>query len=185
MPNWCNNNLRLEHNDSKMIDRFVKAFTEGRAMDEFLPCPQELKDTTAPYRGENSDALIEKYGAADWYDWSIKNWGTKWDIGGEGLGIDRVDDCTVECSFDSAWAPPVEFYHHMVNLGFIVEAMYDEPGMAFCGTVETSDGELYDSFYEYSGMSSDEVEDMLPPELNESFCISENIAQWEEEENDE
>lgn len=179
MPNWCNNSLRLEHNDPAMIERFISGFKKGEAMSEFLPCPQELKDNPAPFQGEDSSALVEKYGASDWYNWSVNNWGTKWDIGGDDYMIDRIDDTTVRVSFDSAWAPPVEFYRHMASIGFVVEAMYYEPGMCFAGTVTTADGELFDDYYEYSDMTADEVREELPPELNEEFSIADQIEEWE------
>jgi hypothetical protein len=57
--------------------------------------------------------------------------------------------------------------------------MYYEGGMAFAGIWE--DGE--DDYYEYGGMNSDEIAKTLPPELDEAFCISEQVAEWEAEEN--
>ena len=185
MPNWCNNNLRLEHTDPAMIQRFVAAFKKGEAMQEFLPCPQELRDSPAPFRGDDADALIEKYGASDWYNWCVNNWGTKWDIGGDDFLIDEVDTNTVRVSFDSAWAPPVNFYEHLAAIGFNLEAMYYEPGMAFAGTVTSSDGEIFDDYCEYGDMNSDEVRDTLPSELDEQFGISEQMADWEAEQEDE
>jgi hypothetical protein len=53
--------------------------------------------------------------------------------------------------------------------------------MAFCGIWE--DGS--DDFYEIGGMSSNEVEDLLPAFLDESYGISECIREYEEEEEQE
>ena len=55
--------------------------------------------------------------------------------------------------------------------------MYYEPGMAFAGIWE--DGN--DDYYEYGDMNSTEVADTLPAELDEAFCISESMAEYEEE----
>jgi hypothetical protein len=182
MPNWCNNTLRLEHTDPAMIQKFMAGFKKGEAMQEFLPCPDELRNEQAPYRGDNAEQLMEKYGATDWYNWCVNNWGSKWDIGGDDeYLIDEVDTNTVRVSFDSAWAPPIAFYEHLASIGFNVEAMYYEPGMCFAGTVTSSDGEIFDDYYEYSDMSSDEVRDTLPSELDEQFGISEQMADWEAE----
>jgi hypothetical protein len=65
MPNWCNNNIELAHKDPAMLERAKTAFVDGRLLDEFIPLPAELKDTTAPAR-ESDTALMEKYGASDW-----------------------------------------------------------------------------------------------------------------------
>ena len=62
-------------------------------------------------------------------------------------------------------------------MGFQIRAMYYEGGMAFAGVWD--DGS--DDYYEYGGMSSDEIAETLPPELDEAFCISEQVAEWEEE----
>jgi len=63
MPNWCLNNLTIEHEDGYMVDRFVKAYEEGNTCNEFIPVPEDI--------GEG------------WYDFCVNNWGTKWDIGCE------------------------------------------------------------------------------------------------------
>ncbi len=84
-------------------------------------------------------------------------------------------------SFDSAWAPPCNAYEKMLDLGFSIRATYYEPGMAFCG--EWEDGN--DDFYDISNMTSDQVRDLLPEHLDESYGISECIAEYENEEKDE
>jgi hypothetical protein len=80
-------------------------------------------------------------------------------------------------SFDSAWAPPCAAYEKLTEMGFRIRAMYYEGGMCFAGIWE--DGN--DDYYEYSGMDSTEVANTLPVELDEAFCISEQMAEWEEE----
>ena len=42
MPNWCNNVLRISHPNPQMIDRAIKSFGEGKLLQEFVPCPEEL-----------------------------------------------------------------------------------------------------------------------------------------------
>jgi hypothetical protein len=50
--------------------------------------------------------------------------------------------------------------------------------MAFAGIFD----ENGDDYYEYGGMSSTEIIDTLPAELDEAFCISEQVAEYEAEE---
>ena len=176
MPNWCNNNIELYHEDKAMIERAKAAFDDGRLLNEFIPLPKELEDTTAPARFTNEE-LQEKYGASDWYSWCVNNWGTKWDISPYGC---EVDENNLTGSFDSPWGPPIEAYGKLEELGFEVRAYYYEPGMGFAGLYEGSD-----ECYDYSGMNADEAEEYLPEALNEMYGITESMREWEEENSDE
>jgi hypothetical protein len=182
MPNWCSNSVTLSHDNPEMIARAVKGYLASSLINEFLPCPQELIDTIAGSYGDEDKqrelelkqkANFEKYGAKDWYDWSIANWGTKWDVGGD--EYTQANPNTCRFSFESAWAPPIQFFEHLESLGFQVEAMYYEPGMCFCGIY--SDG--FDEYYEYSDMDSTDVATHIPSQLDEEFSISESMAEWE------
>lgn len=190
MPNWCNNDVTLRHSDPAMIDRAEKALKEGALLQEFLPCPQPLLDTTA---GSHSDpdaqadletleeANLHTYGAKNWYDWCVANWGTKWDVGSDGMTT-RMDANTLETCFDSAWSPPTKAYEQLVALGFEIEAYYDEPGMCFCGQWTGNVNGFDDNYAEYSGATSKTVRDMVGEELDDCFSLSERLAEWEEEE---
>ena len=185
MPNWCSNTIELRHEDPAMIQRAVEAFKQGKFCNEFIPVPQQLKDT---YSGSSSDAyeqelnefkikLNEKYfGSANWYDFCVNRWGTKWDVG-DAESINTVDDNHMVAYFDSAWSPPIGVYEELEMLGYDVEAWYYEPGMAFVG--KWHNGE--DFCIEYGGYTSDNVRDAIGEELDDMFCISENMAEWEEE----
>ena len=50
MPNWCNNTIELSHEDPAMIERAKAAFADGKFLNEFIPLPKELEDTTSPAR---------------------------------------------------------------------------------------------------------------------------------------
>lgn len=181
MPNWCNNGITLRHADPSMIDRVIKG-QEGLLM-EFIPTPKALTETVAGFMGEDKRAAheaqqaanIAKYGFKDWYDWNVANWGTKWDVTLD--NVERVDSNTVTASFESAWAPPINAYERLEELGFEVEAFYYEPGMAFVG--KYADG--CDDYYEYGGETSATVREAIGAELDDYFGISEEMANYEEE----
>jgi hypothetical protein len=44
MPNWCLNNLTVEHSDPAMVDRFEKAYNAGKTCSEFIPVPEDIGD---------------------------------------------------------------------------------------------------------------------------------------------
>jgi hypothetical protein len=192
MPNWCNNVVELSHEDPKMMERAVKSFNEGHFLNEFIPVPEEL-NIVAGYAGEGDKqkqleeqekANDAKYGYKNWYDYCVNEWGTKWDVGGDSAYGDPAElneNGRLTISFDSAWSPPTQAYEKLVDLGFSVRAYYYESGMGFCGVWD----EGFDDYYEIGGESADEVSEMLPEVLDEMFCISENIREWEEQENEE
>ena len=186
MPNWCNNHVTLQHNDAAMIDRVVTGLEGNGLFGEFLPCPAELSGQQSPFKGTEAEGqrLTEAYGANNWYDWCVRNWGTKWDVNTEDFGYTRPNLTKIKFGFDTAWSPPIAFYEHLATLGFTIEAMYNESGMAFAGTVTNDGQEIFDDFYDYSDMDSDEAEKNLPEELNEFFCISETMAEYEDENED-
>jgi len=184
MPNWCNNTVELSHENPEMMARAVKSFNDGSFLNEFVPVPADLNITAGRESDENAQkaledkekANLEKYGYANWYDYCVNEWGTKWDIEPY-EPVSLQEDGRLTMSFDSAWSPPTQAYEKLVDLGFSVRAYYYESGMGFCGIWD----EGFDDYYEISGESADEVAEMLPEVLDEMFCISENIREWEEE----
>ena len=126
MPNWCNNVLELAHKNPKMLDKARKAFKRGKLLDTFVPVPKELRETVAGRVGSDEDYAqqllafkrelnVKFFGAADWYDWCVSNWGTKWDIGADGYEV-AIEDGRLTLSFDSAWAPPLGAYEKLTEL---------------------------------------------------------------------
>jgi hypothetical protein len=191
MPNWCNNVVELAHEDPAMMVRAKEAFNRGELLQEFIPVPEDLK-ITAGRVGDDTDpkqieleaqekANLEKYGYDTWYDFCVNEWGTKWDVGLDGSwgeAVEIQEDGRLTLSFDSAWSPPVPAYEKLCDMGFSVRAYYYESGMCFAGIWE--DG--IDDFYELGECANaDEAEATLPSILDEMFCISENMREWEEE----
>jgi len=192
MPNWCNNVLELSHEDPAMIERAKKAFAEGKLLEEFVPVPASLHivagsvgDQYSPEQKkleEDTARNLEVHGYANWYDFCVNEWGTKWDVGGNDYNEPQQDGPNkITVSFDSAWAPPCTAMDKFMDLGFSVRLYYYEPGMCFAGIYD----ENGDDYYDLSGLSSDTVSEEIPEVLDEMFGISETIANYEEEENQE
>jgi hypothetical protein len=190
MPNWCDNSLTLTHDDPKMIHRAVKAFGQGKLLNEFIPVPDALMETmSGSYGDEVKQAELEAqqehnrqtYGYSTWYDFCVNEWGTKWDVGSDDGSAHQLDKNNVKFYFQSAWSPPTDAYRKLEDLGFSINAFYYEPGAAFAGCYY--DGE--DDTYELNGLTSGEVEELIPAELNEEFGIVEQMAEWESEQEDE
>jgi hypothetical protein len=173
-----------------MIQRAYDALERGEFLNEFIPVPEDLK-ITAGRVGNDADAEqkaleaqtkanVKKYGYGNWYDYCVGEWGTKWDVGGDGQSDIHPDGKMLHTSFDSAWSPPVNAYEKLVELGFGVEAMYYEGGMGYAGAFSNgADEEL-----NLEGMSADEIEQNYP-ELDEAFGISECMREYEAENEEE
>lgn len=185
MPNYCNNNLILTHDDPEMVVRAFNALECGEFLSEFIPVPLELKKTMSGFHGDpDKQARLEaqntrnlaKYGYKDWYDYCVGEWGTKWDVGEQGASDIHPGGRMLHTFFDSAWSPPINAYEKLVELGFGVEAMYYEGGMAFAGTWTNGS----DEYVDLGGMSADAIEQNYA-DLDECFGISESMRECEEE----
>jgi hypothetical protein len=189
MPNWCNNTLEIEHDDPEMITRVKKAFLDGKLLEEFCPVPASLHivagrvgDPDEQKKLEEDTARnLEVHGYGNWYDYCVNEWGTKWDVGGDGYEPSDEGPNKTTLSFDSAWAPPCAAMDKFMDLGFRVKLYYWESGMCFAGIYD----ENGDDYYELSDMSAAEVAESLPAELDEMFGISESMAEWESEQQEE
>lgn len=154
-----------------------------RFLDFVIPVPKDLTETVAGFPGEElreaheakEQSNMEKYGFKNWYDFCVSRWGTKWDV--EAYDTVEFDPAGVTFGFDSAWSPPTGVYAALVEQGFSVTGFYYEPGMAFAGKWSDEDG---DQYWELGDMTSEQVRDLLPEDLDEVMCISENMEQWEE-----
>jgi len=185
MPNWCNNNLTLTHEDPAMIQRAFDALERGEFLQEFVPVPEQLKivagcvgDPDEQKKLEADTARnLEDLGYGNWYDYCVGEWGTKWDVGEQGASDIHPEGRMLHTFFDSAWSPPIYAYEKLVAMGFGVEAMYYEGGMGYAGSF----GEAGDEEISLEGLSADDIE-RDHPDLDECFGISESMREYEEPE---
>ena len=148
MPNWCANSLKLiattADSESKLSE-IVRELARATAANEnaaifvlIKPIPQALQ-IVAGFSGDTAEqtereaaykANTEKYGYANWYDYCVAEWGTKWDASNATYDL---EDEKVTIYFDTAWSPPMGIYHALENMGFKVEATYVEQGIGYIG----------------------------------------------------
>ena len=179
MPNWCECEMTVTAlTKQELIDFFVFAEqhdNEGKfvcAYDEnkFVPKPAKAR-WVAAMQEEYAKAFpntIKEYGEYvlngfvpytwDWYDWQVKNWGSKWGICDDEnrvLSANKDDDCegiveevgglfVITTGFSSPWCPPEHLFVAMAtkfpNLSFAFK--WWEPGMGFKGSLTFEKGEL-------------------------------------------
>ncbi len=149
MPNWCDNRLSI-HGDPEQMKLFREWLGDKPlTLERINPLPEELKDTIAPTpkgQEEKAKELVAKYGAPDWYDWRVNNWGTKWDV-----EMDETDSTENDLVyfFNSAWAPP-EKAIETLSLRFpklFFRLYYCETGCGFAGWNNYEDGLLASEYF--------------------------------------
>lgn len=147
MPNHCFNKIIIEVGDSdtvsfeSVVDSLHDDDEQNTVFDfnAIIPMPSELKNTTKGYGAEPPDEtknarLRKKYGADNWYDWSITNWGTKWNSYDSEI-VDHEIGERIEYTFDTAWGPPMAVIEALREQcpDFNISAFYDEPMMEAAG----------------------------------------------------
>jgi len=146
MPNWCNNVVQIEHDDPKMIQKFVKSFNENKVCGIFIPEPDYSKVTVYEKRNPIMEILFPDKDLSKpvdpknaWYEWRKQNWGVKWDFGrGDNDEIDvDLETTEVDVWFDTPWIPPIKLYEYLTEeLGFRIHAEYYEFGSDFFGVFD-------------------------------------------------
>lgn len=133
MPNWVMNKIKV--GNIKAIKECVtknESGVEEYDFNKIIPMPDNI------YRGNLGMKEREKYGENNWYDWSIKNWGTKWNAD----NYCRTDK--LEFTFQTAWATPEPVIKEMSKkYNCAVEVTYADEDCGYnCGEYTYRKGEL-------------------------------------------
>ena len=172
MPNICENKLEIITTNKNLV-RWIQNFCEKGEIEynEYVsqkpptglfqymaPMPSELEGTTKgshppKWQTNSSEALIDAYGADNWYDWQCKNWGTKWDVYCNNIKYWDVKKewkgpYHITLHFDTAWGPPTEAIKRLkmsyaAQISFL-RILYVAEG-DFCGI--------------YNGLTGEQIED--------------------------
>ncbi len=117
-------------------------------------------------QARRSIRAFEETGFADWYEWSIANWGTKWNA--SDFQVIKDEPGRYEFDFDTAWSPPEPIYAKLAEMfpGLCFEISGDEPGMGFDYEATGRNGEFsikYDDINREGTIYSnpDETTDLL------------------------
>lgn len=167
MPNYCTNELFIQGNKEQLKqlrNQLINVDDKGYeqiTFENIFPTPQALVNLTSPTRAEGDETEEdfelrqqtnkELYGATDWYNWRVQNWGTKWDSCDTFYVTSKKDD-ELNVGFSTAWAPPIGVLQKIGELypELEITCYYIEEGVGFCGM-----------FYTNDGMSSDEEGEIL------------------------
>lgn len=143
----------------KAYKEFIEVYTFNGKKDDFdlLNIPQKAEqaflrvrpdiDRTAWNLGRQAFQNEQKYGAATWYKWRTRNWGTKWNAYGYEGGV-QFDGKSLR--FLTAWAPPQPIVAKLAemypDLDFTHQFASEDIGMN-CGEDGYHNGRLCDEYY--------------------------------------
>jgi len=157
MPNWCSNTIVVS-GEAADVTEFNEWLGDGKALlNKIKPTPQPLVETMSGFHGdpeeqkkleEKSAANVKEFGYANWYDWNIGNWGTKWDVDAEVDDVSSINEQVI-FSFESAWAPPQRAISAIAEKfnKLTIRHSYLEEGVGFVGYDLYEKGELANEEY--------------------------------------
>lgn len=144
MPNWCLNDMQFHAESREELDQLLSEIT--RDEEKRNACFGKLLADYDPNR-------------EDWYDWNVKNIGTKWEPSDFDYWGPALDDKArgprkwkLEVAFSSAWSPPLAIMPTIARkfpkIKFSIR--YDESGMCFRGHQWWNNGKMTkDSYTDY------------------------------------
>jgi hypothetical protein len=124
-----------EEQKERVITKFKRWANEERPLETFIEESKEL--------GRKALENQKKYGFTDWYDWSIENWGTKWDA--YEIDYDVTED-TINLNFQTAWNTPYPIFEELSrmfpNISIYVDFADEDLGCN-CGEYGFEGGEAF------------------------------------------
>lgn len=159
MPNWCENDLFVTDEKSRVREflEFAKSENSVFDFDRLIPHPakfEELDRTAVEWKRRNGPGSREK-GPKDGfnsggYDWCWEHWGTKWNAQQVIYGNNSIDGSTATAvvHFETAWSPPLPVVftasEQFPSIDF--DLRYFERGACFQGRYHCRGGEVIVSY---------------------------------------
>lgn len=166
MPNHVTNRIKFlgKQEGINKVLQLIKSDDKCISFDKIIPMPDNI------YRGDLGKREMEMYGSANWYDWRISHWGTKWDAYNSSF---NESDNTLW--FDTAWSCPIEVLDRLAEIcienkvGFEGEWADEDCGTNI-GEFWTVD-ECEPFAYHYIDSYSDEAYDIYTKLKGENYCL--------------
>tara|TARA_Y100000593_G_scaffold48521_1_gene91624 strand:- start:939 stop:1442 length:504 start_codon:yes stop_codon:yes gene_type:complete len=150
MPNWVDNTTKILGGRKAVKDCLarisgVEEYVGGKTgenlfdFDKIKPMPEKVRDT-------NPSEALEKGNRDNWYDWSVDNWGTKWNSSNSDI-VNRFDDgdiYVVEINYQTAWSMPLPIWDELAKQYPKLEFRhkFDEEMQHFYGVAVYKNGKL-------------------------------------------
>ena len=123
MPNWTYNNLQFvgkTEESVKQLKELLKSKDNDFDFNNIIPIPLALTETVSgsenakpDWQKEQSEKLKKQHGFDNWYDWSIMNWGTKWNACNTEV---ELNENVLNYTFETAWDAPREIAKALLHM---------------------------------------------------------------------
>ena len=168
MPNHITNKIKFygEQSNINKVLELIKGEGECIDFNKIVPMPSNI------YRGNLGFEERKKYGANNWYDWSVTHWGTKWNA-----YYSHLDEDTNTMCFDTAWSSPMPILEALAKLCYEHRVWFegkwaDEDRGHNVGTFESDcDNDEYWFSYEYVENCSNEAYEIYVELKGSDMCM--------------
>lgn len=106
----------------------------------------------------NYNFNMKTYGVLNWYDWRVREWGTKWNADCSASSYQekggKDDKAVYKISFSTAWSPPEQVIKELANHypELCIQLRYYEGGMGFQGRLRLKGNKtIEDKTCKYTG----------------------------------
>lgn len=152
MPNWVHNSVHVQGKKERVEEFRKKHFSteknQGKKGNEEFDFETIIPMPDTVFKGNLGTKEREEHGSNNWYDWSIDNWGTKWNACHTDLYSDKIEISGPMASFgfnfDTAWALPMPIYEKLRDMypDLYISVDFDEESGEFAGELEITDGSI-------------------------------------------
>lgn len=168
MPNHVANKIEFygEQDNIKKVLEIIEGEDEFIDFNKIIPTPDNI------YQGDLGEEERRLYGANNWYDWNIANWGTKWNAYYSWL--DKASDTIY---FDTAWSSPISVLDALAKLCYEHKVSFsgkwaDEDRGNNVGIFESDcNGSEYWFSYKYLEDCSNEAYEVYVELNGEDMCM--------------
>lgn len=157
MPNHVTNKLVIDASSDMELGA-IREFMAGQddqgnevaiSLERIRPTPLLLlDDSREDITPEEKRHRVMVYGSEDWYEWRLKNWGTKWNC----YEVFEIDENIVE--FQTPWSTPKEIIKYISgkfpSSTFMVEYADEDLGVN-CGRYSYKDSQIIEDWHPVKG----------------------------------
>lgn len=179
MPNHMTNVVIFTSDNKESIDNLIQTVKMDDLPEGSIDFNKVIPEPSNCYHGDLSDEDRKKY-KCNWYDFHLKNWGTKWNSYGydyfKGKSWPKFSDIMINAvsywqrtRFQTAWTVPVPIYKKLSEMfpDVGITVMYaDEDTGNDCGIITFKNGEVafdtpfedgskeaYDLYFDVNGVT--------------------------------
>lgn len=157
--------------------RLKTAYEKSKLLNALVKRPKHQPDINKPnpFFAKGGLGVDEQklFGRNNWYDWSVDNWGTKWEVSSSDGSVELEENGTLSIRFMSAWSPPTPAISK-IKLPF--ELYFWEPGVGFMGQLlkDNKESEPYENSMSISIPDTAKTEEDVYKHLRKD-CENNNI----------